>query len=236
MKILNPELTAKAILSELQPLSPSHVSINAATPEMSSSSRGGGGGGGTKKRKVAAIVIDPEREHLDQIEEARKREKILRERLEREDAENKRQMEKEREEKERRERALETPRDALKRLYEPIFMALWDMEFASLDNTNPFRMVIDASTCAAMGLHDYCDVIKKPMNLTYIQTKVKNKSYETLQEFLEDVDLIAKNAMQYNSSPSNAYYIAAKEFRRNFRKLAKPLIESLTKGMANREK
>jgi hypothetical protein len=107
------------------------------------------------------------------------------------------------------------------------------MEFASLGNTNPFRMVIDKSTCADMGLHDYCDVIQKPMNLTYIQTKVNNKSYETLQEFLEDVDLIAKNALQYNVIPSDPYHIAAKEFRRKFRKMAKPLVQSLTKGMAS---
>lgn len=224
MKILHPESTAKAILSEFQPPSPPHITSNAATPDPRSASLGG-------KRK-RAVFVDPERDRLDQIEEARKREKVLRDRLEREDAENKRQMIKEREEAERRERALETPRDALKRLYEPIFTALWDMEFASLGNTNPFRMVIDKSTCADMGLHDYCDVIKKPMNLTYIQTKVNNKSYETLQEFLEDVDLIAKNALQYNVIPSDPYHIAAKEFRRKFRKMAKPLVQSLTKGMA----
>ena len=203
----------------------------AATPDVS---RAGGGGG--KKRKLSVLVVDPERERLDQIQEARRREQVLRERLEREDAETKRQMEKEREERERRERALETPRDALKRLYEPIFTALWDMEFACLGHTNPFRMVIDASTCVAMNLPDYCDVIKKPMNLTYIQTKVNNKSYETLQEFLEDVDLIAKNAMQYSPNPSDPYHIAAKEFRRKFRKLAKPLVQSLTKGMTTSDK
>ena len=229
-KILHPELTAKAILSEFQPPSPPHFGSNAATPDPRSSSSLQGG-----KRK-RAVAINPERERLDQIEEARKREKVLRDRLEREDAENKREMIKEREEQERRERALETPRDALKRLYEPIFTALWDMEFASLGNTNPFRMVIDKSTCADMGLHDYCDVIKKPMNLTYIQTKVNNKSYETLQEFLEDVDLIAKNAMQYSPNPSDPYHIAAKEFRRKFRKLAKPLVQSLTKGMTTSDK
>ena len=141
-------------------------------------------------------------------------------------------IEKEREEQERRERTLDTPRDALHRLYEPIFTALWDMEFPLLGNINPFRMVIDESTCADMGVPDYCSIIEKPMNLTFVQTRVNDKSYETLQEFLEDVDLIAKNALQYNSDPNNPYHVAAKAFRKKFRKLAKPLVESLTKRLS----
>ena len=188
------------------------------------------------KSGVKRKQLDPEEEERQRIEEAKKREKILRERLEREEAENKRQIEKEREEQERRERALETPRDALHRLYEPIFTELWDMEFPALNNINPFRMVIDASTCAAMGVPDYCDVIEKPMNLTFIQTKVNDKSYETLQEFLEDVDLIVKNALKYNADPNNPYHVAAKAFRKKFKKLAKPLVQSLTKGMATKSK
>jgi hypothetical protein len=84
-----------------------------------------------------------------------------------------------------------------------------------------------------MGLPDYCTIIQKPMNLTYVQTKVNNKSYETLQEFLEDIDLIAKNAMQFNYQLDNPYHIAAKVFRKKFRKLAKPLVDSLTKGLSS---
>jgi ABC-type phosphate transport system auxiliary subunit len=55
------------------------------------------------------------------------REQKRREQLEQEDAENKRRIAKEREEQERRERAIETPKDALHRLYKPIFDSLWDM-------------------------------------------------------------------------------------------------------------
>ncbi|KAL7535497.1 hypothetical protein ACHAXR_006530 [Thalassiosira sp. AJA248-18] len=219
--ILNPESATKTIMAEYQPGTPTAVIINTSGTTKPSGVR-------EAKRKR----VDPEQERQTQIEEAKKREKVLRERLEREEEENKRQIEKEREEQERRERALETPRDALHRLYEPIFTALWDMEFSALGNTNPFRMVIDASNCVDMGVPDYCDVIKKPMNLTYIQTKVNNKSYESLQEFLEDVDLIVKNALQYNHVTVNPYHIAAKVFRKKFRKLAKPLVQSLTKGMA----
>lgn len=177
-------------------------------------------------------ILDPEQERQRQIEEASKRERVLRERLERERLIKNELIEKEREEQKRRASVIETPLDALHRLYKPIFTALWDMEFDTLGNTNPFRMVIDETTCADMGLPDYCTIIQKPMNLTYVQTKVNNKSYETLQEFLEDIDLIAKNAMQYNYQMDNPYHIAAKVFRKRFRKLAKPLVDSLTKGLS----
>eukprot|EP01082_Thalassiosira_pseudonana_P012401 g11211.t1 g11211 contig5:378673-379988(-) len=177
--------------------------------------------------------VDSEAEKQEKIEEAKRREKKLRERVEREEAENKRRIEKEIEEQERRERALETPRDALHRLYEPIFNSLWDMEFDNLGGVNPFRTVIDAKNCAQMGAPDYCDVIKKPMNLTFIKDKVNKKSYESLQEFFEDIDLITKNAMQYNAHPENPYHVAAKLFRKQFKKLAKPLVQSLTKGQQN---
>lgn len=110
------------------------------------------------------------------------------------------------------------------------------MEFDFLGNANPFRTVIDEKNCASMGAPDYCEIIKKPMNLTYIQTKVNNKSYETLSEFLEDVDLIVKNALLYNSLPENPYNVAAKQFRKQFKRLAKPLVQSLTKGIVNTKK
>ena len=207
-------------MAEYQPPgTPTAVTIN--TKAITST----GGGSGLKRKRV-----DPEKEREEQIEEAKKREKDLKERLALEEEE----FRKECEEEERKKKSLETPRDALHRLYEPIFTALWDMEFEALGNTNPFRIVIDANNCAQMGVPDYCNVVKKPMNMTWIQTKVNNKSYESLQEFLEDVDLVAKNALQYNHHPSNPYHIAAKGFRKKFRKLAKPLVQSLTKGMATK--
>ncbi|KAL7482300.1 hypothetical protein ACHAW6_007971 [Cyclotella cf. meneghiniana] len=203
-------------------LKPTKSEKNISTPKTSSTESGE-----TLKRKR----MESELEKQQKIDEAKKREKKLRERLEREEAENKLRIEKERAERERKERAVETPKDALHRLYKPIFDALWEIEFECLGGVNPFRTVIDAQNCASMGAPDYCDIIKKPMNLTYIQTKVNNKSYETLQEFLEDVDLIVRNALLYNHHPENPYNIAAKAFRKQFKKLAKPLVQSLTKGI-----
>ena len=53
------------------------------------------------------------------------------------------QLRMEKEEAERKARLAETPRQALRRLYEPVFQALWDMEFSNLHGTNPFRIIID---------------------------------------------------------------------------------------------
>ncbi len=213
---MNPK-SADKIVEKSQQLSPKISGIGSQ-----------GGAAGVKRQRA-----ETEREQQLQIEEAKKREKILRERIKREEAEHKRLIRKEREEEERRERALDTPRDALHRLYEPIYTALWDLEFPEVGNTNPFRVVIDKNTCADFGVPDYCDVIEKPMNLTYIQNKVNKKSYESLQEFLEDVDLIVRNALKYNPDPENPVHIAAKGLKKTFRKLAKPLVQSLTKGLAS---
>jgi len=219
LKILNPKSAAQQIIEKSQmQLSPK---ISIGTKDLTEES------GGVKRSRE-----DTERDQQLEIEQAKKREKTLRERIKREEAEHKRLIEKEREEEERRERALDTPRDALHRLYEPIFTALWDMEFAEVGNTNPFRVVLDGKTCADMGVPDYCDVIEKPMNLTYIQKKVNKKSYESLQEFLEDVDLIVRNALTYNPDTDSPVHIAAKNLHKTFRKLAKPLVQSLTKGLA----
>jgi E1A/CREB-binding protein len=121
------------------------------------------------------------------------------------------------------------PQLALQRVYQPIFQVLWDMEFDNLGGTNPFRIIIDRNTCAAMGAPDYFDVIKTPMNLTYIKDKVKDAQYETLQAFFADVELMLNNALLYNSDPNNNYHIAAKEMKRKYKKIAKKIVLGLQK-------
>jgi hypothetical protein len=169
----------------------------------------------TERVRTIALAAKRERE--------REKERLLSEERERE------AYMREREEDLRRERSLETPQEALQRLYEPVFNALWDMEFSNLHppGINPFRIVIDANTCAAMGLHDYCDIIKNPMNLTFIREKVVNKQYITLQEFFEDVELMISNALLYNSDPNNEYHIAANVMKKKYIKLRKHVVEKL---------
>ena len=125
----------------------------------------------------------------------------------------------------RKKRVVETtPQGALHKLIQPIFKTLWDMEFAHLHGINPFRMVIDRENCASCGAPDYFDVIQKPMNLAYIQHKVENLEYNSLQQFFQDVELMVSNALLYNSDPSNPYHTAAKELQKHFRKAAKRVV------------
>ena len=104
-------------------------------------------------------------------------------------------------------------KEALLYLYNPAFQILWDMEFPALGNTNPFRIVIDENTCVQMGIPDYCTVIAKPMNLTYVKERVENRSYLTLHDFFSDIELIISNALTYNTDPRNPYHVAALDFR-----------------------
>jgi hypothetical protein len=188
-----------------------------------------------QKRNAAAHRNDQtenmQRTHslLDQRERdearSRERQRLLARKLEEEDRTARHAREKE--DKERKSRMSESPRQTLRRLYQPIFQALWDMEFDNLGNTNPFRIVIDKENCYSMGVPDYCEVIKTPMNLTYIQTKVNAQSYSTLQEFFGDVELMISNALEYNSDPANPYHVAAKELRKHYKKFAKRVVASL---------
>jgi hypothetical protein len=123
----------------------------------------------------------------------------------------------------------ETPHQALNRLFEPIFRHLWYMEFAILHGTNPFRIIIDAQNCAAMGVPDYCDVIKTPMNLTYIRDKVDGAWSTSFQEFFDDVELMLDKALLYNSDPSNEFHLAAKEMKKKYKKQAKKVMQDLQK-------
>merc|ERR1712238_93610 len=86
---------------------------------------------------------------------------------ERERVESRRRLEEEAEskieEEKRRAQEKESPRQALHRLYEPMFRRLWNMEFSNLNNTNPFRIVIDKDNCVAMGVPDYCDIINNAL-------------------------------------------------------------------------
>ena len=144
------------------------------------------------------------------------------------------QQEEEEEEEERREEARRrqeenTPGRKVAKFVMPVFQNLWDMEFANLGNTNPFRTVIDKSNCAAMGVPDYCNIIKNPMNLTWIQRKLDKAQYESLAAFFADVDLMLQNALLYNSDPNNDYHLAAKEMHERYKRIRKQVNNKLKK-------
>ncbi|XP_051904360.1 bromodomain-containing protein 4 isoform X2 [Hippocampus zosterae] len=59
----------------------------------------------------------------------------------------------------------------------------------------PFYKPVDV---AALGLHDYHDIIKHPMDLSTIKAKLENRQYRDPQEFAADVRLMFSNCYKYN--------------------------------------
>jgi Bromodomain len=154
---------------------------------------------------------------LRQEQQQRNREAARRRRIQQDLEEE----EEERREEERRRQQENTPARKVAKFVMPVFQILWDMEFANLGNTNPFRTVIDKSNCAAMGVPDYCSIVKNPMNLTWIQRKLEKAEYMSLADFFADVELMLQNALLYNSDPNNDYHIAAKEMLERFKRIRK---------------
>ncbi|XP_052223772.1 bromodomain-containing protein 2-like isoform X3 [Dreissena polymorpha] len=71
----------------------------------------------------------------------------------------------------------------------------------------PFYKPVDA---ALLGLHDYHDIIKKPMDFGTIKVKLENRQYGSAQEFAEDVRLIFTNCYKYNPADSDVVAMAKK--------------------------
>lgn len=59
----------------------------------------------------------------------------------------------------------------------------------------PFYKPVDA---ALLCLHDYHDIIKKPMDLGTVKRKMDNREYKSAPEFAADVRLIFTNCYKYN--------------------------------------
>lgn len=66
-----------------------------------------------------------------------------------------------------------------------------------------------------LGLPDYFEVIKKPMDLGTIRKKLENGVYHTLEDFEAQVHLTFDNAMLYNPEGSVVYNMA-KEMKEKF--------------------
>ena len=189
----------------------------------------------SKKEKKLTVRAASPKSMTEQTEHARQKADLDRQRAQaqkREDARRQREIDERRKKEEElnlRKNKAETPQQALHKIIQPVFKKLWDMEFPNLGGTNPFRIVIDRETCAAIGAPDYCNIISRPMNLTYIQEKVNNLSYSTLQSFFSDVDLMISNALIYNSDPGNPYRVAAEEMKKMHDKIVRKVWQQLQK-------
>jgi len=61
-----------------------------------------------------------------------------------------------------------------------------------------------------LGLFDYPEIIKKPMDLSTVRQNLNQNQYETLNECLEDIALIWTNCKSYNIEESDIYMLAVK--------------------------
>ena len=66
-----------------------------------------------------------------------------------------------------------------------------------------------------LGLYDYPQIIKKPMDLGTVKRKLENAEYRAPSECAADIKLIGENCMTYNQDGSY-YYNLAKGFSKKF--------------------
>jgi len=79
-------------------------------------------------------------------------------------------------------------------------------------NALPFLKPVDP---VALNIPDYFNVIKKPMDFSTILKKLKKGEYPSMNEFVEDVDLVFRNCMTYNP-PNNPVHKMGQEMKNFF--------------------
>ena len=64
-----------------------------------------------------------------------------------------------------------------------------------------------------LGIPDYFDIIKNPMDLSLVQKRLKDGYYKTFDSAKSDVNLVFENAIQYNGKESDVGTMAVKLLR-----------------------
>ncbi|KAM4719355.1 bromodomain-containing protein 3-like [Anableps anableps] len=89
----------------------------------------------------------------------------------------------------------------------------------------PFYLPVDAK---ALGLNDYHDIIKYPMDLSTVKKKMDGGEYQDAQQFAADVRLIFSNCYKYNPSHHSVVGMARKlqgVFEQKFAKMPDEHVE-----------
>jgi hypothetical protein len=68
----------------------------------------------------------------------------------------------------------------------------------------------------ALGIPQYPDIIKEPMDLGTIKTKLDNNEIDTPEEFKRLVNLTFMNAITFNNMPDNPVHLMARDFMTRF--------------------
>ncbi|XP_051519644.1 bromodomain-containing protein 2-like isoform X2 [Myxocyprinus asiaticus] len=91
----------------------------------------------------------------------------------------------------------------------------------------PFYKPVDASS---LGLHDYHDIIKYPMDLSTIKRKVEHREYRDALQFAADIRLMFSNCYKYNPPDHDVVAMARKlqdVFEFSFAKMPDEPLDSL---------
>lgn len=73
--------------------------------------------------------------------------------------------------------------------------------------SNPFRQPVDPTN---LGIPDYFDIVKRPMDLSTIKRKLDTGMYQDPWEYVDDVWLMFDNAWLYNRKTSKVYRYCTK--------------------------
>eukprot|EP01104_Vermistella_antarctica_P020563 TRINITY_DN8841_c0_g1_i1.p1 TRINITY_DN8841_c0_g1~~TRINITY_DN8841_c0_g1_i1.p1 ORF type:complete len:577 (-),score=99.04 TRINITY_DN8841_c0_g1_i1:67-1797(-) len=94
----------------------------------------------------------------------------------------------------------------------------------------PFLKPVDT---VSLGLTDYFDIIKEPMDLTTVKDRLDKRAYANLASFAYDVRLVWSNCMRYNP-PNLPIHKMGKRLSQQFEKRLAMEKERLTRMHSNR--
>jgi hypothetical protein len=97
-------------------------------------------------------------------------------------------------------------------------------EFMKLPQSRWFLEPVDA---VKLNIPDYPKIIKTPMDFGTIRANLENSVYETLDQFAEDMRLVFRNAVQFNTMKENIVHIAARELSGKFEDRFRALLASV---------
>eukprot|EP00614_Pseudopedinella_elastica_P006584 CAMPEP_0172586642 /NCGR_PEP_ID=MMETSP1068-20121228/5969_1 /TAXON_ID=35684 /ORGANISM="Pseudopedinella elastica, Strain CCMP716" /LENGTH=189 /DNA_ID=CAMNT_0013381501 /DNA_START=108 /DNA_END=674 /DNA_ORIENTATION=+ len=92
----------------------------------------------------------------------------------------------------------------------------------------PFREPVN---WRELGLDDYPQIVKKPMALADVKSKLTSGQYRSASEAYDDVTLIWYNCMAYNMDGSDFYKLASK-FKARFEDMYAKVASRETDGLA----
>ena len=103
------------------------------------------------------------------------------------------------------------------------------LDLVNLMISNPHGWVFNAPVDPVeLGLTDYFELIKKPMDLGTIKKKVESGGSHDIEQFRDEVVLCFDNAMTYNAEASPVWNMAV-EIKQEFKKIYDKVIKELRK-------